>query len=255
MTRDPRTRRSLVFDRIAEEYDATRGGLARGRRFAPLLCEHLPPGETVLEVGVGTGAIAAAVAERGHDVVGIDLGPAMLARAQVRLGTRIALADAHELPVRDGSVGGVLTVWVLHAVAEPARVVGEIARVLRLGGVWCVVPADPDAEPGDIADVEHDLRVALGRFTDAPERVRAWATAVGLVQAAATHFEPFVHMETPEQAAQEIERRTMSALWDLDAEAWARTVQPRIDALRALPDPQRPRRCARAHRLLVFRRS
>jgi SAM-dependent methyltransferase len=50
----------------------------------------VPPGGSVLELGAGAGRIAFALAERGHVVTGIDLSPAMLARAEVR---RAAAAD------------------------------------------------------------------------------------------------------------------------------------------------------------------
>ena len=47
---------------------------------------------SVLEVGVGTGAVMIALRERGHPVVGVDLSPAMLALAQPRLGLGVAVA-------------------------------------------------------------------------------------------------------------------------------------------------------------------
>jgi SAM-dependent methyltransferase len=249
-----RARPSRLFDRIADRYDETRGGLLRGRRFAEAINEHLPRGAAVLEVGVGTGAVALPLTELGHDVLGIDLGPGMLAHAHERLGHRVALADAHEIPVRDAAVDAIVTVWVLHAVGDPARVVRELYRVVRPGGVWCAIAADADVEPNDVTTIEHDLRVALGRFVDAPGPTRSWAAAAGFVEAAAGHVEPFEHDQTPEEAARDIEARTTSALWDLDSSTWARVVQPRIDALRGLPEPDRPRRCVRAHPIVVFRR-
>lgn len=42
----------------------------------------IPPGASVLELGAGAGRVAFALAERGHEVVGVEIAPAMLARGQ-----------------------------------------------------------------------------------------------------------------------------------------------------------------------------
>jgi ubiquinone/menaquinone biosynthesis C-methylase UbiE len=48
---------SINFDRVADRYDESRGGAARGERFAAGLLPWLVPGR-VLEVGVGTGLVS-----------------------------------------------------------------------------------------------------------------------------------------------------------------------------------------------------
>src|SRR5690242_8119075 len=154
------TTESRSFERIAEEYDATRGGVPRGQFYVGAFGRFLPPASTVLEVGVGTGAVALPTTEAGHDVLGVDLAPAMLARAYERIGARVAVADAHDLPVASQSVDAVVTVWVLHVVGDPARTVREIARVLRPGGRWIVMSSDALPSDDDIAPVVHDLDVA-----------------------------------------------------------------------------------------------
>ena len=51
------TGESVSFDKVAAIYDATRGGLERGIRFAAALAPQCGPGP-VFEIGIGTGAIA-----------------------------------------------------------------------------------------------------------------------------------------------------------------------------------------------------
>ena len=51
-------RSSLSFERIADRYDATRGGEQRGRRTAASLAPLLDPVWPVVEIGIGTGVIA-----------------------------------------------------------------------------------------------------------------------------------------------------------------------------------------------------
>jgi ubiquinone/menaquinone biosynthesis C-methylase UbiE len=252
---------SVSFERIADQYDATRGGLARGERcvaeFVTYLSPLAAPQPVVLEVGVGTGAIALPLHNAGFDVVGIDLSPAMLLRAQERIGSRVAAADAHVLPFPDGSVDAVVTVWVLHVVADPARVVAEIARVVRPGGRFVVLCADAvyNEDAGDdLAPIAHDLDVAVGRFKDAPTLVRRWADAARLRVVSETVTEAVVFAQSPNDVVAVIESRTGSAYWDLTDTQWQELVQPCIDRFRALPEPARRRDRAFANPMLVLER-
>ena len=142
---------SIPFDRIADRYDETRGGLPRGRAVADVLGRHLADRGRVLEVGVGTGVVATALADHAQSVVGVDLSPAMLTRAHERLGSVVALADATVLPIADTSVDSVVAVWVLHLVGDPAVVVAEARRVLRPGGHFVAVGGHPEYADDDAA--------------------------------------------------------------------------------------------------------
>jgi SAM-dependent methyltransferase len=250
----PGAGRSLSFDRAAAFYDETRGGLVRGRRFADAIAARLEPASRVLEVGVGTGAVALPLTEHGHTVLGADLAPAMLAKAHERLGARVAVADAHRLPFPDAAFDAVVAVWVLHVVADRDAVVAECRRVLRPGGRLAVVPADAEEATTDTATIMGELRAALGRDRDLPHVVGGLAAAHGFTPVYSGLTEPFAFDESPNQTAREVESRTWSSLWDLDDGAWAARVQPFLDRLAALPEPDRPRRRRQAHRLLVFER-
>ncbi|WP_235949473.1 class I SAM-dependent methyltransferase [Candidatus Frankia alpina] len=151
---------SVSFDRIAHRYDATRGGEERGRLVAEAVGPRLP-GERLLEIGVGTGLISRAFAERGRSVVGVDLSAAMLAHAHERLPGRIVRADAAALPLRTGAVDACLAVHVLHLVGDPDRVLAEVARVLRPGGLLAVVGVAEHAQHSDVTAVLRDLNEAL----------------------------------------------------------------------------------------------
>ncbi|MFC7483181.1 class I SAM-dependent methyltransferase [Luedemannella flava] len=142
-------RGSVSFDPIADRYDETRGGEARGEGVADDLVPWLPEGR-VLEVGVGTGVVAKALRARGLNVVGVDLSPQMARRAVGRLGPRVTLGDAHALPVADASVDAVVMVWVLHLVGGIEGALAEAARVLRPGGRVVAVHDAPTATATDI---------------------------------------------------------------------------------------------------------
>src|SRR5439155_16654717 len=66
---------SVSFDPIADRYDATRGGAARGRVIAHVLRPWIPAGGPTLEIGGGTAVVASAVADRDA-VIGLDVSAA-----------------------------------------------------------------------------------------------------------------------------------------------------------------------------------
>src|SRR5439155_27328520 len=125
---------SLNFDRIAERYDATRGGEGRGEQIGGDVANLLTREKPVLEVGVGTGVIAKALAGRGFAVCGVDISSRMLERAKERIGARVAQGDALALPIGSGSIDQIVAVWVLHVVGDPLVALREFARVLRPEG-------------------------------------------------------------------------------------------------------------------------
>ncbi|ADL46306.1 class I SAM-dependent methyltransferase [Micromonospora aurantiaca] len=65
---------------------------------ARLLDALVPPGARVLDAGCGTGRVAAALAARGHDVVGVDADPTLVEAARAdHPGPRFLVADLAEL--------------------------------------------------------------------------------------------------------------------------------------------------------------
>jgi SAM-dependent methyltransferase len=115
------------------------------------------PGETILELGAGTGVVGfTALAALGGEtrLIVSDFSPAMVEAARnkgAELGFehveyRVLDAEALELP--DESVDGVLCRWGYMLLAEPGRALAETRRVLRDGGcVSCAVFAGPEKNP------------------------------------------------------------------------------------------------------------
>jgi len=95
----------------------------------------LQRGEAVLDVACGTGNAALAAAVRGADpVVGVDLEPALLARAPGDAGVEWRVGDATALPCDDGAFDVALSVFgVMYAFDQPAAA-RELVRVVRPDG-------------------------------------------------------------------------------------------------------------------------
>jgi SAM-dependent methyltransferase len=130
-----------VFPRhVAEHYIEKRTNLVKSL---------LPMGGLVLDVGCGTGQLAAAIAAQGYDVFGVDLSASMVARARARglSGTYAGVTTA--LPFADNSFDLALTVATLHHLETTERVaatVSEMGRVVKRGGfvvLWDHNPSNP----------------------------------------------------------------------------------------------------------------
>ena len=109
----------------------------------PFSLGELRPGERVLDVGSGAGLdslIAARMVGPTGRVIGVDMTPAMLAKARgaasrAGLGNvefREGLGEA--LPVEDGWADVVISNGVLNLMPDKAAALGEMARVLKPGG-------------------------------------------------------------------------------------------------------------------------
>ncbi len=132
-----------------------------------LLSKHLPPGGRHLDAGCGTGATGAWLGSDGisgsqAQLFGADMEP--LALSLYREGhdaTGLAVADLTRLPYRDDSFDALLCVTVLchQSIEDPLSAVRELARVVRPGGVVCLM------EPG-----VRRLRRAHDRVTHSARR-------------------------------------------------------------------------------------
>ena len=101
-------------------------------------------GMRVLDVGCGTAGRLAHAREAGASVaVGVDLVPAMLARA--RSDPMLAAADVRALPVADASFDVVWCRLVLGYVADIDAAYAELARSCAAGGVLLVTDFHPAA--------------------------------------------------------------------------------------------------------------
>jgi ubiquinone/menaquinone biosynthesis C-methylase UbiE len=106
-------------------------------------------GQRVLEVGCGTGRLAAALAERELcKVWAVDAEPAMVEIARERLprGAQAKVASAEALPFKDGWFDRAVMRLVLHHL-DRERALPELARVLGSEGRLVIATLDPAEFP------------------------------------------------------------------------------------------------------------
>lgn len=143
----------MAYRRYAPGYDLYFGAvLAQGRRQA-VERMNCRPGETVLEVGVGTG-LSLPLYDRSVRVVGIDVSPEMLERARAvkeRRGLEHVVAlkemDAEKMTFADDSFDKVVAMYVVSVAPDAVRLVREMRRVCKPGGELFIVNHFRHAHP------------------------------------------------------------------------------------------------------------
>lgn len=116
-----------------------------------LAASDLSAGDEALDVACGPGLLTAAIARSARRVVGVDVVPAMLARAERERAARgldnlsFQLGDARKLPFDDAAFDKVFTRFSFHHLMEPAHTLAEMVRVCRPGGAVIVIDATPPA--------------------------------------------------------------------------------------------------------------
>nr|MDT0657663.1 methyltransferase domain-containing protein [Micromonospora sp. DSM 115978] len=160
-----------------------------GRAYKLRLLRHLrpAPGQTILDLGCGPGtdllALATTVGPHGT-VLGVDHDPTMLTHARHHLtaltanpppdrqhprttqpqpaAIRLCAGDAHALPLADASVDAARADRVLMHLADPARAIAELRRVLRPGGRLTL--AEPDWHTLVVDDTDLHTSHAYTRY-------------------------------------------------------------------------------------------
>ena len=143
------------------------------REMAPLLVKFagVRDGDRVLDVGSGTGSLAAAIARLAPSsrIIGIDPAKSYVAFAQTRHpGDRIRfeVGDAQLLRFADGSFDRTLSLLVLNFIPDRSKALGEMIRVTRRGGT--VASAVWDYDDGmEMLRVFWDEAIALNPSMDA----------------------------------------------------------------------------------------
>ena len=152
---------------VAATYDRSFATLCAGTTAAVLEC--LPSGAAVLDVGCGTGLLAAALDSAGHAVTAIDPDPEMVELARTRTDASLVVGALPDLPVLDSSVEVAVANFVLNHVDDPRAAARGLRRVVRPGGrvVATSWPGSPPPQArmwGQVLDAAGAVRPELPRL-------------------------------------------------------------------------------------------
>ena len=130
----------LTYRRFAPIYDAIFGAVLQPGRKRGVQTLQCQTDQQVLEVGVGTG-LSLALYPDSVKVVGIDICPDMLKRAQARVRTRqlnnvqaLLQMDGRSMSFPSNSFDKVIAMYVMPALDDPRPLVAEMRRVCKPDG-------------------------------------------------------------------------------------------------------------------------
>lgn len=181
---------AMYFRANAAQWDKIRSLHVDDREVERALLAMIPKTgiRDLLDIGTGTGRMLRLLAKRVERAVGIDLSREMLGVARANLDRAdirncvVRQADMYQLPFAEASFDAAVVHQVLHYAEEPAKVLAEAARVLRVGGRMYVI----DFAPHELEELrtEHAHR-RLG--FDAGE-VSQWFRTAGLAPDPVRHL-------------------------------------------------------------------
>jgi demethylmenaquinone methyltransferase/2-methoxy-6-polyprenyl-1,4-benzoquinol methylase len=170
-----------MFDDIVQHYDLVNRllsfGLDRRWRVAAAEVANVRPGDTVLDLGTGTGDLGLLLRQRGADVVGIDLSHRMLIAASAKARSLLTVVEgtAYRLPFPDSTFQAVVSGFVLRNLDDLPAAFAEIARVLTPGGRVALVDITEPRNPILRRTFDEYFRVAapaLGRLVGKADAYR-----------------------------------------------------------------------------------
>jgi ubiquinone/menaquinone biosynthesis C-methylase UbiE len=134
--RSRRLHRRMLFDGIAELYEASRLGYPSGIVEFAVTTAAAGAGSEVLEVGCGTGQLTESLAGYGFRLTAIDIGPSMIAAARRRLdgpAVSFQVSSFEDFDAADASFDLIISGTAFHWVDPDVRF-RKPARLLRPGG-------------------------------------------------------------------------------------------------------------------------
>lgn len=192
-----------AYDAVAASYEESlREALAASpwdRAVLGIFAELVGSAAPVADLGCGPGRITGYLAGLGLEVFGVDLSPGMVEVAQrVHPQLRFEVGSMSALTLADASLAGAVAWYsIIHTPPERLSVVfGELARVLRPGGVLALAFQVGDERRRISRGYGHD--VALDAYRLQPEVVAGLMADSGLVVEAKLVRQPEPPEKTPQ---------------------------------------------------------
>lgn len=145
------TKAVLYNDQLADEWsdwvETPNPEGSREKDLFPLFADWLKNTKpsTLIDIGCGQGIISTLLAD-DISYLGIDVSPPLISRATERYsdtGRKFREGNAYSLPVEPQSFDAAVSFWVWSHLEVPKKAANEMARVLKPGGAFLIITANP----------------------------------------------------------------------------------------------------------------
>ncbi len=165
------------FETVSSEWDTMGnsffGDAPRNRIYSEMSTR---PGQTIADIGSGSGYLLEGLVDQPVHLVAIDQSPSMLEQIREKLGDQIEVIEgtSENLPLQDDSVDYVIANMYLHHVERPGAAIKEMVRILKQDGTLIFTDLDKHDYEQLITE-HHDRWKGFDR-----EDIRQWMTEAGL---------------------------------------------------------------------------
>ena len=165
-----------------------------------LTYEYIKPGQSILDIGIGTGLGSIAFRKAGLKVYGMDVSQEMLDACRCKGFTHLARHDLTKrpYPYPSESLDHVVCVGVLQFFSDLSPVFGESARILRRGGLFVFVVGDrtEDETLEVVVGAEHTrLGVPMTIYRHSVQQINTWTTEHGFMALRSLAFTVYMDRE------------------------------------------------------------
>jgi ubiquinone/menaquinone biosynthesis C-methylase UbiE len=184
------------YDLQADEYNWRGPEVAFGLSY-----ECLRPGETLLDVGIGTGLSARLFKQAGLNIYGLDGSPDMIKMAAAKnLAEELKLHDLADIPwpFPAHTFHHASAIGVFHFFREPTPLLAECMRLVKSGGMLAFTYSLPRTEHGDTDDIVAEIMEGEGVtiYHHRPEYVRTCMYDTGWTVHRELEFLAMIHPGT-----------------------------------------------------------
>jgi len=135
------------FEKVADEWDNMQHAFfsdsARNKAFA---IANIQKGDTIADIGAGTGYITEGLIDKGVNVIAVDQSASMLKEMRNKFSEfdtiDYRVGDSENLPIKDFEVDFAFANMYLHHVGNPEKSIKEMARIIKKGGKLFITDLD-----------------------------------------------------------------------------------------------------------------
>ena len=197
MVRQDEQTRAMV-EAYDEEAEAT-GWLGPEVAFG-LAYKYIQPGQSILDIGIGTGLGSVLFRKAGLQVYGMDVSQEMLGACRSKGFTDLTRQDLTEppYPYESESLDHTVCVGVLNFFSDLSPVFGESARILRQGGLFVFVVGDrtEDESLEVVVGTEHTKSGApVTMYRHSARQISRWVNGNGFTPLRSLAFTVYMDRE------------------------------------------------------------